>query len=80
MSRKQVLESGRQAVSFMEEIKDRPRDAVLVIGSSMARGVGSCLERQCRTMYSTRCYPGARIQDIEHKLRVIGDKPQSHVI
>jgi hypothetical protein len=58
---------------------DRPKGTVLVVGSSMARGVGGWLESES-PMYSKIYSGGAKIEDIEQKLRVIGDKPQSHVV
>jgi hypothetical protein len=71
--------SGGKRESFREYCKDRPRDTLIVLGSSMARGVGSCLERQT-SMCTTMSYGGSKIQDIEQRLKNLGDKPQSHVV
>jgi lysophospholipase L1-like esterase len=70
-------------VSFSEKFKDKPKDTVLVLGDSMVRGMGSCLERDSGGeggMYRKLSYGGARIEDIDSKLGVIGDKPESHVV
>ena len=70
-------------VSFSEKFKDKPKDTVLVLGDSMVRGMGSCMERDSGGeggMYRKLSYGGARIEDIDSKLGVIGDKPESHMV
>jgi lysophospholipase L1-like esterase len=69
----------RKTVGFAEKFKNKPKDTVLVVGSSMVRGVGGCLERDS-DMYTKVDYSGARIENIQERLGEIGEKPQSHLV
>ena len=66
-------------VSCADFCKNMQEGAVLLLGSSMARGVGKCLADQ-NLMYSTLDFSGARIENIRDKVKVIGDRPESHVV
>jgi hypothetical protein len=66
--------------TFGEWLCEKPNETVLVVGSSLARGVGSCLERESAGRFRKLAYGGAKIQDIERRIQVIGDKPMSHVV
>ena len=66
-------------VSCADFCKNMQEGAVLLLGSSMARGVGKCLADQ-NLMYSTLDFSGARIENIRDKVKVIGDRPESHVM
>jgi GDSL-like Lipase/Acylhydrolase family len=52
---------------------------VLVFGSSMARGVGNHLHAD-NELFGKLDFGGARIEDIEEKVKIVGDKPESHVV
>jgi len=72
-------ENIKRNVGFAEKFKNKPKDTVLVVGSSMARGVGSCLERDSN-LCTKMDYGGAWIEGIQQKLAEIGEKPQSHLV
>ena len=52
---------------------------VIVLGSSMARGVGNCLEHQ-DDRFQKLDFSGAKIEHIRQKLRVVGDRPDTHLV
>ena len=69
----------KEKMSFGDKFRNLPQDTVLVVGDSMARGIGCCLERDSG-LFSKLVYGGAKIEDIEQRLEVVGDKPGSHVV
>ena len=69
----------KKKVSFSEKYKGNDKETVILLGDSLARGVGCCLERDSH-MFSSRAYPGARVENIEDKLKQLGSKPNSHVV
>ena len=77
---KPKVEAQPKKVSFCEKYKGKPSESILVIGDSLARGVGSCLERQNGNMIRKQAYGGARIEDIEQRVGEMGDKPDSHLV
>ena len=70
-------------VSFSQKVKDKAKDTVLVVGDSMARGIGDCLVKDSGG-YSGMCSKvavgGARIQDIQERIAKMGEKPESHLV
>jgi len=65
--------------SFAEKCAKYKQGTVLVIGSSMARGVGQHLKAD-NLMFDKLHFSGARIEDIKEKVAILGDKPDSHVV
>jgi tetrahydromethanopterin S-methyltransferase subunit B len=65
--------------SFAESCARYKEGTVLVVGSSMARGVGQHLKAD-NLMFNKLDFSGARIEDITEKVAVLGDRPDSHVV
>ena len=53
--------------------------SVLLVGDSMARGVGNHL-RADNNIFDVRAFGGARVEDIEGKIDLIEDKQERHLI
>ena len=66
-------------LSFQDKHRNKRSDTVVLIGDSLTRGIGTCLEKDSN-MYSKLSFSGARIEDIQSKLSIVGDKPNSHVV
>jgi hypothetical protein len=71
--------SESRKVSFGEKYRNRSKETVIVIGDSHVRGVGRCLERNSN-MYTSKPYPGIRIEQVGDRLKQMGDKPDSQVV
>lgn len=65
--------------SFGEKYKNKGKDTVIVQGDSLVIGIGSCLQKQSQ-MFDTVANPGAKIETIAEKLKVVGEKPDSHLV
>jgi tetrahydromethanopterin S-methyltransferase subunit B len=65
--------------SFAESCARYKEGTVLVVGSSMARGVGQHLKAD-NLMFDKLDFSGARIEDIKEKVAVLGDRPDSHMV
>ena len=70
---------GNNKLSFKDKHMNKKSDGVVVLGDSLVRGVGKCLERDSH-MYSSISCSGAKIEDMERKLGEIGDKSESHIV
>ena len=64
--------------SFGRWSQGKADDTIVLVGDSMVRGVGRHLERD-NEMF-TALDGGAKIEDVEKKMRFVGDKAESHVI
>jgi hypothetical protein len=73
-------ESTSPKVSFQDRVKNMPSESVLVVGDSMARGLGKCLENDGGGMVKSIAYGGAKIEDLETRVWRLGDKPESHLV
>jgi hypothetical protein len=69
----------KNKVSFSEKFKSRGKETVLLVGDSMTRGIGSCLEKDSN-LFSYETSSGAKIEDIENKLKHLGNKPETHLV
>lgn len=65
--------------SFAEKFKGKPKDTIVLVGDSLARGVGAKLEHQSN-MVSTICKPGAHIEDINKEICKLGNKNDRHLV
>jgi hypothetical protein len=68
-----------KVVSFAEECASMKEGTVLLFGSSMVRGVGERLHEDNK-LYGKLDFGGARIENIQEKVALVGDKPESHVV
>ncbi len=66
-------------ISFEQLCKDKKEGTVLLIGDSLARGVGCHLKSQ-HGMFESRAFGGARIEDITKKVEVLKDLEESHIV
>ena len=75
------IDKQKQAVniSFEQLCKDKKEGTVLLIGDSLARGVGYHLKSQ-HGMFESRAFGGARIEDITKKVEVMKDLEESHIV
>ena len=69
----------RGSISFGEKCKEFKSNSVIIVGDSIARNVGDCLERDSN-MFSKLSMSGARIEDVEDKLKNLGDMTNSHIV
>jgi hypothetical protein len=65
--------------SFAEQCAGYKEGTVLLVGSSLARGVGQHLKAD-NLMFDRLDFSGARIEHIREKISVLGDRPASHVV
>ncbi len=66
-------------VSFEQLCKDKKEGTVLLIGDSLTRGVGCHLKSQ-HSMFESRAFGGARIEDITKKVEEMNDLEESHIV
>jgi hypothetical protein len=81
--RKESVPCFREKESFRDRVKKMPRESVLLVGDSMARGMGHCLMRDgggYSGISKSIAYGGARIEDLEGRIQCLGDKPDSHLV
>jgi hypothetical protein len=64
---------------FSDKCKDKDEKTFVVIGDSMARGVGSHLQADNK-MFSKLDFGGAKIEDLTEKVGTIGERPGSHAV
>ena len=69
----------KEKVSLNDKHKSNGKGKVIVLGDSLVKGVGECLEHQS-DMFSSRAYSGLRIEHTETKGTQLGDNPDSHLI
>jgi hypothetical protein len=65
--------------SFAMKCAELKAGTVLVVGSSMARGVGQHLKKD-NIMFGKLDFSGARIEHIRENIAVLGDRPDSHIV
>jgi len=73
------LNTKSRIISFSKKFEDKVEGTVLLIGDSLARGVGSHLRTQ-HVMFESQAFGGARIEDITKKVEVMEDKARSHIV
>jgi predicted nuclease with TOPRIM domain len=65
--------------AFAEQCAKHQAGTVLLVGSSLARGVGQHLKAD-NLMFDKLDFSGARIEHIREKLEVVGERPESHIV
>jgi hypothetical protein len=65
--------------SFAEQCAAYKAGTVLLVGSSLARGVGQHLKAQ-NPMFDKLDFSGSRIEDIREKFAVLGDRPDCNIV
>src|ERR1051325_8568715 len=78
-SKERKLSQSSSRTSFAEKYKDKPSDTIVLVGDSLARGVGARLEQQSN-MVSTISVSGGHIEDITKELCKLGDKDDRHIV
>ena len=73
------LNTKSRIISFSKIFEDKVEGTVLLIGDSLARGVGSHLKTQ-HVMFESQAFGGARIEDITKKVEDMEDKAGSHIV
>lgn len=66
-------------LSFAEKYKDKGKDTIVLVGDSLARGVGHKLEHQSN-MVSTVSKPGAGIEHISKEIRALPENDDRHLV
>lgn len=69
----------RKCVSFAEKFKEKAKDTIVLIGDSLARGVGAKLEQQSH-MVTTMSRGGARIENITEQVGLLQDNDDRHLV
>jgi hypothetical protein len=64
--------------SFAHQCAKWKEGTVILLGDSMARGVGQHLKAD-NLMFDKLDFSGSRIENIKDKVGIIGDKPDSHI-
>ena len=71
--------SNEEKISLGQVCKDK-KASVLLIGDSLARGVGCQLESQCQELFVSHAFGGARIEDISKKIEEVQVSDECHVV
>lgn len=66
-------------VSFADKFKDKAKDTIVLVGDSLARGVGQKLEQQSH-MVSTESRGGARIEHVTGQIGKLQDNVDRHLV
>lgn len=77
--RKVNAAAARAKVSFAEEVRGKAKDTVVLMGDSLARGVGLKLERQCH-MYTAVARGGAKVENVEADVGKLPDRADRHLV
>jgi lysophospholipase L1-like esterase len=65
--------------SFAEEFKSKAKDTIVLVGDSLARGVGQKLEQQSH-MVTTKSRGGARIEQVTEQIGLLQDNVDRHLL
>ena len=74
-----INENKTELISFEHRFKDKKEGTVLLIGDSLARGVGIHLRSQ-HCMFESQAFGGARIEDITKKVEDVKDENEKHIV
>jgi uncharacterized phage infection (PIP) family protein YhgE len=66
-------------ISFAEKFKDKAKDTIVLVGDSLARGVGQKLEQQSH-MVTTKSRGGARIEQVTEQIGLLQDNVDRHLV
>lgn len=69
----------RKRVSYAEKFKHKAKDTIVLIGDSLARGVGEKLEFQS-SMVTTMSKGGAKIENITEQVGSLQDNEERHLV
>jgi len=76
---KQASEQAKHKVSFAEKCRSRRKGSVILLGDSLVRGVGQCLEKD-NELFTPMPFGGAKIEDIGDELATMDEKQDSSVV
>jgi lysophospholipase L1-like esterase len=65
--------------SFAEKFKSKAKDTIVLVGDSLARGVGQKLEQQSH-MVTTKSRGGARIEQVTEQIGLLQDNVDRHLL
>lgn len=65
--------------SFADKFKEKAKDTIVLIGDSLARGVGAKLEQQSH-MVTTKSRGGARIENSTEQIGLLQDNEDRHLV
>lgn len=66
-------------ICFADKFKDRTKDTIVLVGDSLARGIGEKLEQQSH-MVSTKSRGGARIEHVTEQIGLLQDNVDRHLV
>jgi len=73
------LKLTKSNICLGQRCKDKKK-SVLLLGDSLARGVGCQLESQCQELFVSQAFGGARIEDISKKVEEIQVSDECHIV
>lgn len=79
ISERKNIEVNRKSVSFADKFKKKAKDTIVLIGDSLARGVGAKLEQQSH-MVTTRSRGGAKIENITEQIGLLQQNEGRHLV
>jgi len=69
----------KKGPSFADKFKEKATDTIMLIGDSLARGVGAKLEQQSH-MVTTKSRGGAKIENITEQIGLLQDNDDRHLV
>lgn len=72
-------EMNKKGPSFADKFKEKAKDTIMLIGDSLARGVGAKLEQQSH-MVTTKSRGGAKIENATEQIGLLKDNEDRHLI
>jgi len=69
----------KKGLSFADKFKEKAKDTIVLIGDSLARGVGTKLEQQSH-MVTTKSRGGAKIEHAAEQIRLLPDNEDRHLV
>ena len=69
----------KQGPSFADKFKEKAKDTIVLIGDSLARGVGAKLEKQSH-MVTTNSRGGAKIENAAEQIGMLQDNEDRHLV
>lgn len=67
-------------ISFADKFKGKDKETIVLIGDSLARGVGQKLEQQLSHMVTTKSRGGARIEHVTEQIGLLKDNDDRHLV
>lgn len=69
----------KKGPSFAEKYKEKAKDTIVLLGDSLARGVGAKLEQQSH-MVTTKSRGGAKIENATEQIGLLQDNEDRHLV